>query len=262
MAADAKPRLAIFKLASCDGCQLQLLNLEDELLDIAGQVEICYFPEATSRAIDGPFDVALVEGSVTTDHDLQRVREIRRKSQMLITIGACANAGGIQALRNMADVGEYARAVYARPSFIRTLAQSTPVAAHVTVDFSISGCPISRQQLLHVVAALLIGRPPELPRHAVCIDCKRAGHVCVLVARGMPCLGPVTQAGCGALCPGFGRGCYGCYGPMESANPDALCQNLAARGIPQAEILRIFSGFTGWAEEFRSVAEKLGRASP
>jgi coenzyme F420-reducing hydrogenase gamma subunit len=261
MAPNPKPRVAIFKLASCDGCQLQLLNLEDELLDIAGQVEIVYFPEATSKMLDGPWDIALVEGSVTTDHDLERVREIRRKSQILITIGACANAGGIQALRNMADVEEYTRAIYANPSWVHVLAQSTPVTAHVTADFAIYGCPISRQQLLEVLTALLIGRTPELPRYSVCVDCKRRGNVCVLVARGLPCLGPVTQTGCDALCPSFNRGCFGCYGPMESPNPDSLCQDLLARGVPRAEVLRLLSGFTGWAEEFHSATEKLEKAS-
>lgn len=261
MPTDSGPRVAIFKLASCDGCQLQLLNLEDELLDIASQVEICYFPEASSQMIDGPCDIALVEGSVTTEHDLQRVREIRKNAQLLITLGACANAGGIQALRNMADVEEYTRAIYANPAYVHALAQSTPVAAHVAVDFAISGCPISRQQLLEVLTALLIGRAPELPRYSVCVECKRKGTVCVLVSRGVACLGPVTQAGCGALCPSFHRGCFGCYGPMESANTDSLWQNLLARGIPKAETLRLLNGYAGWSEEFHSAAEKLEKAS-
>jgi coenzyme F420-reducing hydrogenase gamma subunit len=261
MAGDAKPRLAVFKLASCDGCQLQMLNLEDELLDIAGEVEICYFPEARSRMSDGPYDIALVEGSVTTEHDVQRVREIRRNSRMLITIGACASAGGIQALRNKQDVDQYTRSIYANPSYIHTLSQSTPVAAHVTVDFAINGCPISREQLLEVLTSLLIGRAPQLPTNSLCVECKRAGNVCVLVSRGVACIGPITQAGCGALCPAFNRGCFGCYGPMESANPDSLCHTLTQRGVPRDEILRLLNGFTGWAEEFRSAAEKLEKTS-
>lgn len=260
MGANGKLRLAVFKLASCDGCQLQMLNLEDELLDIAGEVTICNFLEASSRVIDGPYDVALVEGSVTTEHDIDRLREIRRKSQMLIAIGACANTGGIQALRNMQDTDEYTRAIYANPSYIHTLSQSTPVAAHVTVDFAINGCPISREQLLEVLSALLIGRAPKLPTYSVCAECKRKGNVCVLVSRQIACIGPITQAGCGALCPSFNRGCFGCYGPMESANPDSLCSAMTARGIPRAEILRLLNGYTGWAEEFRSAREKLEKA--
>jgi coenzyme F420-reducing hydrogenase gamma subunit len=260
MAGEVKPRIAVVKLASCDGCQLQMLNLEDELLDIVGAVEIAYFLEARSKIDEGPYDIALVEGSVTTAHDIERVRDLRRKAQMLITIGACASTGGIQALRNMQDVDEYTRAIYANPSYIHTLSQSTSVASHVTIDFSINGCPISQEQLLEVVTSLLIGRAPQLPTYSVCVDCKRKGNVCVLVSQGIPCIGPVTQAGCGALCPGFNRGCFGCYGPMENANPDSLCQGLSSRGVPRGEILRLLNGFTGWAEEFRSASEKLEKA--
>jgi len=261
MGANGKPRLAVFKLASCDGCQLQILNLEDELLDIASEVTICNFLEASSRILDGPYDVTLVEGSVTTEHDIERLRDIRRKSQTLITMGACANAGGIQALRNLQDTDEYTRAIYANPSYIHSLSQSTPVAAHVTVDFAINGCPISRGQLLQVVTALLNGQHPKLPTYSVCVECKRNGAVCVLVSRRIACIGPITQAGCGALCPTSGRGCFGCYGPMESANPDSLCSKMTARGIPRDEILRLLNGYTGWAEEFRSAREKLEKAA-
>ncbi len=261
MGANGKPRLAIFKLASCDGCQLQMLNLEDELLEIAGEVTISNFLEASSEIVDGPYDVTLVEGSVTTEHDVQRLRDIRKKSQTLIAIGACANAGGIQALRNMQDTDEYTRAIYANPSYIHTLSQSTPVAAHVTVDFAINGCPISREQLLEVLTALLIGKAPKLPTYSVCVECKRKGNVCVLVSQGLACAGPITQAGCDALCPSFNRGCFGCYGPMECANPDSLCSGLSTRGIPRAEILRLLNGYTGWAEEFRAAREKLEKAT-
>lgn len=261
MPSETKPRLAVVKLASCDGCQLQILNLEDELLDIVGGVEVAYFLEARSQTSDGPYDIALVEGSVTTAHDLERVRELRRKSQTLITIGACASAGGIQALRNAQDVEEYKRAVYAHPSYVQTLAQSTPVASHVTVDFAINGCPISKEQLIEVITSLLIGRVPQLPTYSVCVECKRRGNVCVLVARGLACIGPVTQAGCGALCPSFNRGCFGCYGPMESPNADSLCQALLTKGISRPEIVRMLNGFTGWAEEFHSATERLEKAS-
>jgi len=260
MANETKPRLAVYKLASCDGCQLQILNLEDELLAILGAVEVAYFLEARSQTSDGPYDITLVEGSVTTAHDLELLRDLRRKSQTLITIGACASAGGIQALRNMQDVEEYKRAVYANPSYIQTLALSTPVAAHVNVDFAINGCPISKEQLLEVITSLLIGRAPQLPTYSVCVECKRKGNVCVLVASGMACLGPVTQAGCGAVCPGFNRGCFGCYGPMESPNADSLCQALLTKGVSRSEIVRMLNGFTGWAEEFHSAAERLEKA--
>jgi coenzyme F420-reducing hydrogenase gamma subunit len=218
----AVPRLAVWKFASCDGCQLSLLDCEDELLAVAGAVEIAYFAEASSAYGEGPFDLSLVEGSVTTPHDAERILEVRRISDTLVTIGACATGGGIQALRNFADVAEFTAAVYASPQYISTLATSTPIAAHVPVDFELHGCPIDKRQLLEVISAYLARRRPRIASSSVCIECKRRGNVCVTVAHGTPCLGPVTHAGCGALCPSYDRGCYGCFGPMESPNPAAL----------------------------------------
>ena len=201
-----KKKLAVWKFASCDGCQLNILNLEDELLLLADAIEIAYFPEATSREVAGPYDLSLVEGSVTTPHDAERIREIREQSRFLVTIGACATAGGIQALRNFADVAEFAAIVYAKPEYIDTLADSHPIAALVKVDFELRGCPINKQQLLELVTSFLTDKRPNIPDESVCIECKRQGHVCVIVNGGHPCLGPVTHAGCGALCPGFQRG--------------------------------------------------------
>ncbi len=219
----SKPKLSVWKFSSCDGCQLSLLDLEDELLQIAGAVEIAYFLEATSVDLEGvgPFDVTLVEGSVSTPHDVERIQQVRAASKMLVTIGACATAGGIQAMRNIADADEYARIVYAHPDYLSSLETSTPISDHVEVDLELHGCPVSKAQLLEVVTALLAGRRPRIPSYAVCVECKRRGTPCLLV-QGIGCLGPVTRAGCGALCPAYARGCYGCFGPAESANPSAL----------------------------------------
>ena len=207
----AAPTLAVWKFASCDGCQLTLLNCEDELLAIAGAIQIANFTEASRQVLPGPYDVSIVEGSITTPSDAARIREVREKSRFLITIGACATAGGVQALRNFGD--DLAPVVYASPQYIDSLRTSTPIAEHVHVDFELRGCPIDKRQLIEVIAAFLAGRRPNVPAHSVCMECKRAGRVCVMVAHGTPCLGPVTQAGCGALCPSVGRGCYGCFGP-------------------------------------------------
>ena len=207
----AAPTLAVWKFASCDGCQLTLLNCEDELLAIAGAIQIANFTEASREVLPGPYDVSIVEGSITTPSDAARIREVREKSRFLITIGACATAGGVQALRNFRD--DLAPVVYASPQYIDSLRTSTPIAEHVHVDFELRGCPIDKRQLIEVIAAFLAGRRPNVPAHSVCMECKRAGRVCVMVAHGTPCLGPMTQAGCGALCPSVGRGCYGCFGP-------------------------------------------------
>ncbi|MEK0097200.1 oxidoreductase [Streptomyces sp. A475] len=252
-------KLAVWKLASCDGCQLTLLDCEDELLALSGQVEIAHFLEASSAAGPGPYDLSLVEGSVTTAADAERIRHIRAVSRRLVTIGACATAGGVQALRNFADVEEFRAAVYARPDYIDTLATSTPVSAHVAVDFELQGCPIDRRQLLEVITAYLAGRKPGIPGHSVCFECKRRGTVCVTVAHGTPCLGPVTHAGCGAICPAYGRGCYGCFGPSASTNLPALIPRLRTDGLDDRDVVRLLRTFNAYAPDFAEASTALER---
>jgi coenzyme F420-reducing hydrogenase gamma subunit len=247
-----RPTLAVWKFASCDGCQLSLLDLEDELLALADRIRIAYFLEASSATVSGPYDVSLVEGSITTAHDAERIREVRASSRALITIGACATAGGIQALRNFGDVEEFARIVYASPDYISTLATSTPISAHVPVDFELHGCPVNKRQLLEVISAHLNRRRPRVRAHSVCVECKRRGTVCVMVANGTPCLGPVTHAGCGALCPAYDRGCYGCYGPQETPNTASLD---AWSGLEDRDLVRVYRTFNATAEPFREASE-------
>jgi len=190
----------------------------------------------------------------------ERIQKVRRQCAVLVTIGACATAGGIQALRNWSDKDEYVRAVYARPDFIQTLKMSTPIAEHVPVDFELRGCPINKKHLIELISATLAGRKPNIPTHSLCMKCKRSGNVCITIARGVPCLGPVTQSGCGALCPRFGRGCYGCYGPAESANTAAMTRMLRELGQKDEEIARLFRTFNAWAWQFRQASEEAERA--
>jgi len=255
MVAHRRPKLAVWKFASCDGCQLSLLDCEDELLAVASAVEIAYFPEATRAVLPGPYDISLVEGSITTPADDERIQKVRKASKFLIAIGACATAGGIQALRNFKDVKDFTRMVYASPEFIDTLSKSTPIRDHVRVDLELNGCPISKGQLVEVLTALLYGRKPNLPTQAVCIDCKQAGHVCVMVAHGTPCLGPVTNSGCGAICPGFHRGCYGCFGPKEQSNTPSLSYQFELAGMRDAELVRLFRQINGYNDVFRRESE-------
>lgn len=253
----AKPSLAVWKFASCDGCQLSLLDLEDHLLEIAGAVEIAHFPEATTTTREGPYTVSMVEGSITTPEDLDRIRMIRDRSELLVTIGACATSGGIQALRNLADVEEFTRIVYASPEYISTLDQSTPISAHVPVDIEVRGCPVSTTQLLEVVGALLAGRKPNLPTYPVCVQCKARGVSCIMVAGGTPCLGPITQAGCGAICPAFDRGCYGCFGPAETTNVDSLADRWRELGVDTPTLVRALRTFNTNAPAFASASAAL-----
>jgi sulfhydrogenase subunit delta len=243
MAPPRKAKLAVWKFASCDGCQLSLLDCEDELLSLAEEVEIAYFLEASSATVKGPYDLSLVEGSVTTSGDAERIQQVRRSSRRLVTIGACATTGGIQALRNFANVKDFLSIVYASPDYVSTLATSTAISAHVPVDFELHGCPIDKRQLLEVIGAFLHGRRPNIPTTSVCTECKRRGTVCVMVAHGTACLGPVTHAGCGAICPAYNRGCYGCFGPKESPNTASLTRQLRVLGQDERAIERVFRTF-------------------
>jgi len=256
----SRPRLGVVKFASCDGCQLTLLDLEDELLAITDRVEVVEFPEATSARSAGPFDVLLVEGSVSTPEQAHEIVDLRRRSAKLVTIGACATSGGIQALRNVADHDAWRAAVYPQPAWIDSLATATPIAEHVTVDAELRGCPIAPRQLKEFLTATLVGRRPQLPDEAVCLECKRAGRVCVVVAAGEPCLGPVTRTGCGALCPAFARGCYACFGPRESANVAGLRRGLVAGGLSALEADERFTGFTAMAPAFAATATAAATA--
>ena len=238
-----KPKLAVWKFASCDGCQLSLLDCEDELLSVADALEIAYFIEATRTVIKGPYDISLVEGSITTAHDELRIHKVRKISRYLVTIGACAAAGGIQALKNFADVGDFVSVVYSRPDYISTLNKSTPIADHVPVDFELRGCPVNKLQLLEVIRAFLHGRKPNIPDHSVCMECKMRGTTCIMVSKGIACFGPVTRAGCGAICPAYNRGCYGCFGPKETYNTESVVNIWRKLGISDKDIMRVFRGF-------------------
>lgn len=257
----SRPKLAVWKFASCDGCQLTLLDCEDELLEVAGELDIAYFLEMSSAQVAGPYDLSLVEGSITTADDLERIRRIRDASRRLVTIGACATAGGIQALRNFGDVQGFLSIVYAQPSFISTLDKSTPISSHVSVDFELRGCPIDKRQLLEVLSAFLSHRRPAIPAHSVCVECKSRGNVCVMVAHGTACLGPVTHAGCNALCPTYNRGCYGCFGPMESPKPRPLADQFEQLGVADRDITRVLRTFNAWAPGFREESTRRAEAT-
>ncbi|WP_042431526.1 oxidoreductase [Streptacidiphilus anmyonensis] len=256
MSCAPRPKLAVWKFSSCDGCQLTLLDCEEDLLPLADRVEIAYFLEASRATSPDPYDLSLVEGSIATKDDIDRIREIRAQSRVLVTIGACATAGGIQALRNARDFEQLRSVVYAQPEYIDELATSTPIADHVRVDFELRGCPIDKRQLLEVITAFLAGRKPDIPDHSVCFECKRRGVTCVTVAHGTPCLGPVTQAGCGALCPAFGRGCFGCFGPKADPNTRALLPLLRTDGLADQDVARLYRTYNAEAPAFREAARE------
>ncbi len=255
--ASRRPTLAVHKFSSCDGCQLSILNMEDELLSLAGALDIAYFLEASRATRPGPYDIAIVEGSVTTEHEIEKIKEIRQESRILIALGTCATAGGIQSLRNFTDASALASQVYPHPEYLSYLPTATPIGEHVTVDYELWGCPVNKSQVLEVVISLLNNRRPNLPAYSVCLECKRRGTVCVMVDKGTACLGPGTQAGCGALCPANGRGCYGCFGPFRGANLGSLSEILLQAEKVPGDTVRLFRGISGYAPAFRGAAEAL-----
>jgi len=250
-----KQKLAVYKFSSCDGCQLSILNLEDKLLDLVDAVEVAFFLEARRQVLPPPYDFGLVEGSISTPDEEERIHQVRRDCKFLVAIGACATSGGIQALRNWDEVKAYKRIVYPEPAFVKSLETSTGIASHVFVDFELRGCPINKDQVLELVTALLMGRKPNIPTHSVCVECKRRGYPCVLVSKGEPCLGPITQTGCGALCPGLDRPCYGCFGPMEQPNIFSLANRFDELGFVPRDIKRMLRTFNGYLEPFKQASD-------
>jgi coenzyme F420-reducing hydrogenase gamma subunit len=250
-----KPKLAVFKLSSCDGCQLSLLDAEDELLEFFNEIEIAYFPEASSRMLKGPYDIAVVEGSITTPHNVESALEIRKSCKYLITIGACATAGGIQALKNWKDVKEFVKIVYPTPEYITSLVRSMPVASYVNVDFELRGCPVNKYQLIEVIMAFLQKRKPNINTGSTCIECKLKGNVCVMVTQGIACMGPITHEGCGAICPSYNRGCYGCFGPTVPANTKSLVKKFKELDYTSFEVMTMLRSYNAYAEQFRKESE-------
>ncbi len=256
-----KPKVAVYKFSSCDGCQLSLLNLEDELLDLAQAVDISYFIEATRTVKPGPYDVGLVEGSITTPHEAKRIKQVRAECKFLIALGTCATAGGIQALRNFTSASDLAKTVYPHPEYLEYLDKATPISDSVEVDLAIWGCPVNKHTVLEVITALLQNRKPNFPPSPVCIECKRNGTQCVLVAQGIPCLGPVVHGGCGALCPANGRGCYGCFGPSSAGNFNSIVSVLQPLERFPGEAALLLRNFSCYAPAFRKAADDSLKAS-
>jgi sulfhydrogenase subunit delta len=250
-----RARIAVFKMASCDGCQLQLLDAEDSLLDLADAADIVQFTEASSSPDPGPWDVTIVEGSISTEDQVREIKDIREKSRFLMTIGACATSGGVQALRNTLSFGEVVATVYPTPAYIESLATSRPISSIVNVDLELSGCPVDRGELLGAISSLLAGATPRKSTSPVCLECKRQGNVCVIVAKGEPCLGPVTRTGCGALCPTFDRGCYGCFGPSQAPNTQSLTGLFQDLGLDPDQVASRYQFITNGAPAFRAAAQ-------
>jgi coenzyme F420-reducing hydrogenase gamma subunit len=253
----AKPKLAVHKFSSCDGCQLALLNLGEPLLLLPELVDIVHFAEAGPCDPVVEADISLVEGSVSTPEDIERIEQVRENSGLLISIGICATAGGLQALANFSDRAAWMSAVYDRPDHFEALQASNPISHYVKVDFEIPGCPVNSGQVVGALRDLLSGVKPRPEQRSVCMECKRKGLVCTMVSKGEPCMGPVTVAGCGALCPSMGRGCYSCYGPLKQINDSSLAERFVELGLDSTAIARRFHFIANHAPAFKQAGERL-----
>lgn len=252
-----KPKIGVFKFTSCDGCQLTILNMEDELLDLLSFFDIAYFREASDKPLRGQFDIAIVEGSITTDWQEKDIIDVRERSRYLITIGACATSGGLQALRNWADIMDYKKDVYPSAETINTLSTSTPVSEHVYPDYELWGCPVNKYSLLEVLTSFLLNKKPGLPRYSLCMECKRKGIPCLLISKAKPCLGPITMSGCGVICPAIDRPCYGCFGPREDANIKSLLGQFQEMGLNKKDCDQLLDKMNTYA--YRKARVEQGR---
>ncbi len=256
----AKPSIAVHKFSSCDGCQLAFLNAGEDLLTLSELIDIRHFLEAGMADEEAKVDIAFVEGSISTDEEIERIARVRANSDFVVTIGACATAGGLQALRNLDDNHEaWKNAIYAKPQFITTLDYARPVKELIKVDFELWGCPVNGRQVLAAVQQLLFGVAPLQSNDKVCMECKRTHTVCVMVAENRPCMGPVTRTGCGALCPRFGRDCYACFGPAENINGPAMAARLQGLGLPPADVARRFLFINSQAGDFHEIGRQSYR---
>ncbi len=254
-AAETKPRIGIFKYSCCAGCQFQLIFFQRHLLAMLGAVDIVYGRMETDRdEAQGPFDLALIEGAITESWQADELKRVRDCSKLLVPIGSCATNGGIPAIKNLTNERDIQGRVYDELSTIHAM-RAAPVHHYVRVDAMLRGCPAGERDLAELVSSLLLDRKPRVVDTAVCVECKARGNTCILVAEGKPCMGPVTNGGCGALCPSNHRACYACWGPLPNANGPALAREFERMGVPPEQIVRLFSQFGYPTAEFLKAAE-------
>lgn len=242
----SKPRIAFFDFASCEGDQLQIVNLEEKLLELLEHVEVVEFREAMTGKADS-YDISFIEGSITRPADEERIKDIRNRSRILVALGACATIGGINSMKNYRDQKTVRREVYGDKWELFDTYPARPVDAVVKVDYKVHGCPINRDEFLNIVKSLLMGQKPFVPNYPICVECKQNGNVCVF-EKGMTCVGPVTRAGCGSCCINEGAVCWGCRGLVDDPNIDAHKEVLAKYNLTVDEVMNKFKLYFGWSE--------------
>lgn len=243
----SNPRVIIYGLASCAGCQLQILNLENELLDIVKYIDIVNFKEAQSNNEEGPYDIAIIEGTVTCEREITKIKKLREESKVVVAIGACATHGNMPALKNFYDSGDFEKIVYNGKVPLGNLEKYSGIDKYIKVDHYIYGCPPTKEDIIQMVKDVLLDRAFVVKNYAVCVECKAKENQCVLDL-GKVCLGPITRAGCGAICPSYLHRCDGCRGPLENSNLQAELKLFKDNKITKEEILKRFRLFVGTAK--------------
>jgi sulfhydrogenase subunit delta len=226
-----KPKVAFFDFSCCEGCQLQVANLGESLLDLLGVIDVVEFREVMSERIDGQYDVAVIEGSITTPHQAELVKKIRERSKIIIAYGSCATIGGVNGMKNNFDLKDIRQYVYGKDFEAFPTVETRAVHQVVKVDYFVPGCPVYPPEFLEVLKAILLNVPYQVPDISVCVECKFNGNVC-MYDRGITCLGPVTRAGCNSWCINNNNICYGCRGMVTNPAENAMKQVLDMYHIP------------------------------
>jgi coenzyme F420-reducing hydrogenase gamma subunit len=247
-----KPKVAFFDFASCEGCQLQIVNLEEKILDLVDIVQVVSFREAMKERSD-EYDIAFVEGSIMRPLDEARLKDIRRNAKVLVALGACACSGGVNKLRNKWTVAEVKEEVYGDADIegneLFDVFPTKAINEIVAVDAYIPGCPIDRNEFSKMVTSIALGRKPRLPNYPVCVECKKNENICVFELDQF-CLGPITRAGCNAICPTNGEGCDGCRGFLEDLRVNAMKDVLRKNNISLDVMMKRFNLYNYRKEGF------------
>lgn len=242
-----KPRVAFFSFSSCEGCQLVVLTIEEQLLELVNLIDIVSFREAMSEKSDD-YDIAFVEGSITTTAEIERIKKIRNTAKVIIALGACATIGGINCLKNQYEMDKVKNIVYGKMADNYDTIPARPIESVIKVDYWIQGCPIDKDEFIEVTKAILLGKKPRIPEYPVCVECQMKENVC-LFEKGMICLGPVTRAGCKAICPTYNDGCVGCRGLIEDPNLSSHKNLLTEHGLTVSEAISQYMLFGGNSKE-------------
>jgi sulfhydrogenase subunit delta len=243
----AKPRIGIFSFTCCEGCSLAILECENELLDVLNIVDVVNFREGMTEK-EEDVDIAFVDGSLSTHHDVEKMKKIREHAGLVVAIGACAHTGGVNAMKNNLDLNEVKRYVFGDKADHFDSIPARPLSAEVQVDAALPGCPIDRSEFLRLVLDVAQGKTFRLPNYPVCVECKLQGNPC-LFDLGLDCMGVVARAGCNAICPTFGDPCEACRGFVDHPNSESHQEVLKKAGRTVEEIMHRYTRYNSFKPE-------------